>query len=40
MPFDEKLHNDMILDIQLRDKHRKTCLTDIFPEWNPYYEKL
>ena len=40
MPFDEKLHNDMILDIQLRDKHRKTCLTDIFPEWKPYYEKL
>ena len=40
MPFDEKLHKEMIIDIQLRDKHRGTCLTDIFPEWEPYYEKL
>ena len=40
MPFDEKLHNEMMKDIQLRDKHRGTCLTDIFPEWEPYYEKL
>ena len=23
-----------------RDKYRGTCLTDIFPEWKPYYEKL
>ena len=23
-----------------RDKHRGTCLTEIFPEWEPYYEKL
>ena len=40
MPFDEKLHNEMMRDIQLRDKHRGTCLTDVFPEWEPYYEKL
>ena len=40
MPFDEKLHNEMMKDIQLRDKHRGTCLTDVFPEWEPYYEKL
>lgn len=40
MPFDEELHKEMMTDIQLRDKHRGTCLTDIFPEWKPYYEKL
>ena len=28
----------MMKDIQVRDKHRGTCLTDIFPEWEPYYE--
>ena len=40
MPFDEELHKEMMTDIQLRDKHRGTCLTDVFPEWEPYYEKL
>ena len=40
MPFDEELHKEMMKDIQVRDKHRGTCLTDIFPEWEPYYEKL
>ena len=40
MPFDEALHKEMMKDIQVRDKHRGTCLTDIFPEWEPYYEKL
>ena len=40
MPFDETLHKEMMKDIQVRDKHRGTCLTDIFPEWEPYYEKL
>ena len=40
MPFDKELHKEMMKDIQVRDKHRGTCLTDIFPEWEPYYEKL
>ena len=40
MPFDEELHKEMMTDIQLRDNHRGTCLTDVFPEWKPYYEKL
>ena len=40
MPFDEKLHKEMMTNVQLRDKHRGTCLVDVFPEWEPYYEKL
>ena len=40
MPFDEEMHKKMMMDVQTRDKYRGTCLTDIFPEWIPYYEKL
>ena len=39
-PFDQDLHNRMIDDVEKRDKFRGTCLTDIFPEWMPYYAKL
>ena len=39
-PFDKDLHDRMIIDVAKRDKYRGTCLTDIFPEWKPYYEKL
>jgi hypothetical protein len=40
MEWDEELHNKMMIDISKRDKYRGTCLTDMFPEWKPYYEKL
>jgi hypothetical protein len=40
MKWDEKLHKKMMIDVAKRDKFRKTCLTDVFPEWKPYYEKL
>jgi hypothetical protein len=40
MPFDESLHNRMMIDVAKRDKFRGTVLTDVFPEWEPYYEKL
>ena len=39
-PFDQSLHDRMIIDVAKRDKFRGTCLTDVFPEWKPYYEKL
>ena len=39
-PFDQSLHDRMIEDVAKRDKYRGTCLTDVFPEWKPYYEKL
>jgi len=39
-PFDKDLHDRMIIDVAKRDKYRGTCLTDVFPEWKPYYEKL
>jgi len=39
-PFDQRLHDRMIEDVAKRDKYRGTCLTDVFPEWKPYYEKL
>ena len=39
-PFDQSLHDRMMIDVAKRDKFRKTCLTDVFPEWKPYYEKL
>tara|TARA_R100001377_G_scaffold81337_1_gene60779 strand:- start:98 stop:1297 length:1200 start_codon:yes stop_codon:yes gene_type:complete len=38
--WDENKMKSMLLDISLRDKLRGTCLTDVFPEWKPYYEKL
>ena len=31
------LHKEMMKDIQVRDKHRGTCLTDIF--WEPMKNK-
>ena len=37
MPFDKDLHNRMMIDVAKRDKFRGTCLTDLFPEWKPYY---
>ena len=40
MPFVENLHNRMMIDVAKRDKFRGTVLTDVFPEWEPYYEKL
>ena len=40
MEWDEKLHKKMMIDVAKRDKFRGTCLTDVFPEWKPYYEKL
>ena len=40
MPFDESLHNRMMIDVAKRDKFRGTVLTDVFPEWEPYYEKF
>jgi hypothetical protein len=40
MPFDEILHIKMMIDVAKRDKFRGTVLTDVFPEWEPYYEKL
>jgi len=40
MPFNEEDHMFMMIDVAKRDKHRGTLLTDIFPEWAPYYEKL
>jgi len=40
MPFDQDLHNRMMIDVAKRDKFRGTVLTDLFPEWKPYYEKL
>jgi hypothetical protein len=40
MEWDEELHNKMMIDVSRRDKYRGTCLTDVFPEWKPYYEKL
>ena len=39
-PFDQDLHDRMIEDVAKRDKYRGTCLTDIFPEWRPYYVKF
>jgi len=38
--YEKNAVKEMMTDIQLRDKHRGTCLTDVFPEWEPYYEKL
>ena len=38
--WDENKMKSMLLDVSMRDKLRGTCLTDIFPEWKPYYEKL
>ena len=35
--WDENKMSSMLLDISMRDKLRGTCLTDIFPEWKPYY---
>ena len=40
MEYDEKQMEHMLKDIRDRDKYRGTCLTDIFPEWKPYYEKV
>ena len=40
MPFDESVHNRMMIDVAKRDKFRGTVLTDVFPEWEPYYEKV
>ena len=40
MPFDRDTHRRMMIDVAKRDKHRGTLLTDIFPEWTPYYEEL
>jgi len=40
MKWDEELHNKMMIDVERRDKYRGTCLTDVFPEWKPYYGKL
>jgi len=40
MPFDESVHNRMMIDVAKRDKFRGTVLTDVFPEWKPYYEKV
>jgi len=38
--YDEEQMENMLKDIRDRDKYRGTCLTEIFPEWKPYYEKL
>ena len=38
--WDEKQMWNMLKDIQLRDRYRNTCLTDIFPEWKKYYDKV
>ena len=35
--WDENKMKSMLLDVSMRDKLRGTCLTDIFPEWEPYY---
>lgn len=40
MYYDESLMWKMLEDIKKRDIHRGTCLTDVFPEWEPYYAKL
>jgi hypothetical protein len=40
MPYDEEMMWEMLKDVKKRDKHRGTCLTDIFPEWKPYYDKV
>ena len=40
MQFNKEDHKLMMIDVAKRDKHRGTLLTDIFPEWTPYYEKL
>ena len=38
MEYDEKQMEHMLKDIADRDKYRGTCLTELFPEWKPYYE--
>lgn len=38
--FDEKLSKKMLTDVKERDKHRGTCLLDLFPEWKLHYEKI
>jgi len=38
--WDEKQMWNMLKDIQLRDRYRNTCLTDIFSEWKKYYDKV
>ena len=38
--WDEKQMWTMLKDIQVRDRYRNTCLTDIFPEWSKYYEDI
>jgi hypothetical protein len=40
MDYSEDLMWKMVADVKKRDKHRGTCLTDIFPEWKPYYDQL
>jgi len=38
--YDKSQMIRMLQDIKDRDKYRGTCLTDLFPEWRNYYEKL
>jgi sulfatase maturation enzyme AslB (radical SAM superfamily) len=38
--WDEKQMWTMLKDIQVRDRYRKTCLIDVFPEWEKYYENI
>ena len=38
--YDEEQMEHMLEDIRDRDKYRGTCLTEIFPEWKPYYDKF
>jgi len=40
MEWDEERHKKMMIDVAKRDKYRGTVLTDVFPEWDPYYKKL
>ena len=38
--YDEEQMEHMLKDIMDRDKYRGTCLTELFPEWKPYYDKF
>jgi organic radical activating enzyme len=38
--YSEELMWKMLADVKKRDKHRGTCLTSVFPEWKPYYDRV
>jgi hypothetical protein len=40
MEYKEDIMWKMLADVKKRDIHRGTCLTDIFPEWKPYYDQV